>query len=374
MQSKVNKNAKLKVMHVVYSFNTGGLEKLLLELVKRFDADTFISSICCLTEKGELSKELTGIGIRSFYLNKKEGLDIFLPFKLAKLFKTERIDIVHTHDGTPNLYASIGAKIAGIKVNINTEHGKIYFDTTRKRFINKFLSLLNDRMVCVSNKVKEDLNEMGVSNSRLIVINNGLDLGKFSFRIEIGKKRDDLGVGKDDFVIISVGRLSREKNHTMLLEAAKYFIPEIPEAKIVIIGDGPYRGELEEYAKKIRISDKVLFLGTRQDVPEVLKASDCFVLCSNFESFGLVILEAMMAEIPVIATDAGGVGEIVKNKATGVLIRKNDVMALAKSIIEIRRNYADYKSIALRAKENVIKNYDIKKTVHDYESLYLSLR
>jgi len=370
-QAQQEKN-KIKIAHIVFSLNVGGLEKLVVELAKRIDKDKFSTSVWCLTGEGTLSKELSAIGIKVFYFNKKGGVDIRLPFRIARALKKEKIGIVHTHDSSANLYGSVAAKIAGTKVIVNTEHGGIYFETRRKRLANRILCLLNDREICVSNNVKDDLRRMGLYNKKLVVIHNGIDFDRFN--VSIGKSgiRKDFGLNSSDFIITTAGRLSGEKNQRLILDAARPVLEKIPEARFIIAGDGPLRNELQEYAGKLKIADKVVFLGERSDIPRILKMSDCFALSSNYESFGLTILEAMASGIPVIATDVGGVKEIVRDGETGVLIQKEDAGLLAQAVIKIKNDPGCSGKIVTRAKEMVKNRYRIEKMVQDHEDLYLN--
>lgn len=362
---------RIKLMHVSLSLGTGGLEKLVLALAKGANKNEFTSSVCSLANEASLSQEFLKNDIPVFYYNKKTGLDYGLVFRLARLFKKEKIDVLHTHDSTANLYALFGAKLAGIKSVVNTEHGGIFFETCRLKRINKLLARMNSKMVCVSHKVKNDLEKMGIRRDKLTVIQNGIDLNSFNVTVDRKAKREELApLSGDDFVLCTVGRLTKLKNQKMLLDAAQRIFQSIAEAKLLMVGGGPLSEELQDYAKKLGIAGKVFFLQRRQDVPEILKTSDCFILCSHYESFGVVLLEAMMAGVAVIATDAGGVSEIVEHEITGILIPKNDAGALADAVIKIRNNPEYFRPIITRAKDNVINNFNIEKTIRAYEDIY----
>lgn len=374
-QSAINAPAKekIKLMHVSLTLGTAGMEKLVLALAKGTNKNNFNSSVCCLTHEASLSQEFPKNNIPVFYCHKKEGFDYKLPFKLAKLFKKEKIDLLHTHDSTANLYALLGAKLAGIKTVINTEHGGIFFESWRLKWINRFLAKMNFKMICVSEKVKNDLLKMKINKDKLIVIHNGIDLNEFNITVNRTAKRRDLAsLANNDFVLCSIGRLRKLKNQKMLLDAARQIFQSIAGAKLLIVGDGPMKEELQGYAQKLGIAEKVFFLQKRQDIPEILKVSDCFLHCSDYESFGIVLLEAMMAEVPVIATDVGGIHEIIEHEITGILIPKNDVEALVNTVIKVRNGPEYFKTITTRAKDNVIKNFNIEKTIQAYEAVYLT--
>ena len=195
---------------------------------------------------------------------------------------------------------------------------------------------------------------------------------KFDISIDAGKKRSELGLDSADFVICAVGRLSKEKNQEMLIEASKDLVNLIPQVKFLIVGDGPLRQELESRTHQLNMENYFKFLGTREDIPEILKISNCFVNCSDYETFGLAIVEAMAAGIPIVATDAGGVNEIVKDKETGLVISKIDSAALVKAIHRIKSD--DYgKRLADKAKSVVAGAYGIDKIIRRYEDVYFNL-
>lgn len=364
---------KNKLMHFTLSLGTGGLEGIVRELIEGVDPDVFASSVCCISDKGWLYNELKGNGIKVFCMNKKDSLDYSLFFKIADILKKEEISIVHSHDSSTNLYAGIAAKIAGVKNVINTEHGGIYFETGRKKFINRFLCFLNKKIVCVSQSTKNDLIGMGLPVNRLEVIPNGLAFSKFDIKIDRSNKRKELGLCDSDFIICCVGRLSREKNHKMLLDSAKSVLKKIPHAKFLLAGDGPLKEYLKKYASDSMISDKIIFLGSRKDIPEILKISDCFAACSDSESFGLSVLEAMAVGVPVVSTCAGGLKEIVKDGETGILIERNDTAGLVSAICRIKEDTLLREKIVFNAKKMVKDNYKIENMIRKYEELYSNL-
>lgn len=367
----LGKSNKIKVLQVSLSLGIGGLEKLLVELAIRLNRENFTSVVCCLSEENDLVGILKKNGIKVFFLPKKDCMDFGLIFKLARLLKQEKVDIIHTHDNAANLYGICAAKLAGVKHVINTEHGFMFIGEGRKKIINRILPLYNKTIACVSEAIRNNLIEGGLPAQKLTVIPNGVDISLYQNLIDENAVRVALGFTLQHFVIVSVGRISEEKNQKMLLDAAKLFLPLIPNAQVIIVGDGPFRSELEVYAQALGIGQVVRFLGTRNDVSAILKSSDCFVNPSNFESFGLAILEAMLCGVPVIATNVGGVGTLVKNQETGVLINIGDVQGLAENIIQVYKKPDYFQKIVAQAKEFAQQNFDISKMVTSYETLYL---
>jgi len=373
MKSQLLENSRINIMHIVFSLDTGGAERMVYELAKRLDKGNFDCSVCSLTGEGVFSNRLRKAGINVFCINKSKGVDFSLFLKLVKIFKKERIDIVHTHDSSTILYGTIAAKLAGVPCVINTEHGGIYFETPRKKIISRFLWRLNNRVVCVSNSIKNDLNQMGLLNSKAEVIPNGIGLDKFDIEVDIKQKRKELGLSSSDFVICSVGRLSKEKNQKMLIDSAEYILEEIPNAKFIIVGDGPLKENLQYLVHSKGLEKYVIFLGEREDVPEILKISDCFVNCSNYESFGLAIVEAMASGIPVVATDSGGVGEIIRNDEIGTLIFRNDTKGLIEAVVRLKKGKEFLQGLIQKGKEYAQTHYVLNRMVDKYNNLYLGL-
>ncbi len=362
---------KIRIMYITLSLGIGGLEKLLVELALRTDKGLFTPMVCCLSDEKDLAERLTKNGIKVYFLPKKEGRDFGLIFNLARLLKNEKIDIVHTHDSATNLYGVCAGKLAGVKNIINTEHGFMFIGGGNKKLINRILPSYNKSIACVSEAVRNGFIEMGAPSKKLVVIPNGVDVSAYQGVIDKNAVRAALGLGREHFVIASVGRLAKEKNQKLLLDAAKIFLSDIPNACLVIVGDGPLRKELEDYAQILGIQHLARFLGTRNDTPEILKACDCFVNTSDYESFGLAILEAMLCEVPVIATNVGGVGILVKDRITGLLIEQGDAQALAENIVSVYKSPQSYRMMIAAAKEYAQDNFDISKMVKNYENLYL---
>ncbi len=363
---------KDRVLHITLAMGTGGLEKLVREIAGRADSRLFDSVICCLWIKGRFSQDLEKRGIKVYCMDKKDGFDPSLFFRIARILKKEKISVVHSHDSSTNMYAAVAARLAGVRTVFNTEHGGIYFETGRKKNINRLLCLLNTKVICVSESIKSDLMAMGLPAKRLEVIPNGINFSEFDITLDKLAKRRELGLDPSDYIITCVGRLSKEKNHAMLVASMKQVLQKISRAKFLIIGDGPLRGSLEDSAREYIASGKARFLGTRVDVPEILKVSDCFVACSDSESFGLSVLEAMAAGIPVVSTCAGGLKEIVKDGVTGILIPKNDLPALVSGICRIKEDAAYTNGNVYRTREMVRNNYNIHDMVKKYEAVYLS--
>ena len=291
-------------------------------------------------------------------------------------------DIVHTHAwGGGSFEGILGARIAKTPVIINGEHGS-FFLKVHQVFLQRILAAMCNLTLSVSESLKGKIVEhLGIPPKRIRVIRNGVDTSKFTGRHnysyiirECGAKYG-VPLNKDSFVVGNVGSLKAEKNQVMLLKA----LGEIKEndksksIKAVFAGDGPDRQWLIEYLKKNGLQGNVVFLGNRQDIPQLLSLFDVLVSTSisRHEGMSNVILEAMSSGLPVIATRSVGTSEIVREGETGFLIEENDVSALINKINLLRNDRELVRKIGARAQEIVKRDYSITKMVANYEKLYL---
>ena len=178
---------------------------------------------------------------------------------------------------------------------------------------------------------------------------------------------------RDKTILINVARLSREKNHALLVRAFSKAVQSCPNLELWLVGDGELRRDIEELVKQLGLEEKVKFFGVRSDVPELLSQADIFVLSSDYEEFGLVVAEAMAAGLPVIATAIGGIPEILEGGRAGILVPPKDVDALAKAIVELARDEKKRAELSDYGRKLVAERFDIRRTVREYEKLYLEL-
>jgi len=358
-------------MHVVYSLHPGGLENGVVNQVNRLDSDRFNPSICCL-QPGGILKERVNKDIEIVEVNHKGGC-LFL--KLKNIFKQLRIHIVHTHNWGTCCDGIIGARLAKVPVVIHQEHGTFVatIGAKKRRILAEQLVLkCVDQVMTLSNDLKEKMVEiLTIPAERIKVIINGVDIEKFSSSMEKRqKKRKELGIGIDELVIGTVGRLEPVKNHKMFLQAMPELMKRFPTMKAILVGDGILKTELMDMAKRLGISDKVLFPGIRNDVSDILSTMDLFVITSLTEGICNAILEAMACGLPIIATDVGGNPEIVHNEETGLLFPTKNVAGLVRAVERMLEDEERRKGYGEKAREMVEKRFSLQRMVNEYEGLY----
>ena len=366
----------IQTIHVIYRLDTGGLQNGIVNLVNNMDTSKFENIICCLTQGGDFEKRLNK-NIKVSKMFKKPGNDYQLYIKLIKYLKEIKPTIVHTRNWA-GMDGIIAAKMARVPIIIHGEHGfeiaDLISQNRKRKFIRKLvLSTMVDKIVTVSKNLKNRLiNEIKIKPEKIIHIPNGVDTNKFNiYRKEFTRKK--FGFKKEDFIIGIVARLDPIKNHKTLFFAFKEIVKNYPQVKLIIVGDGPLREELKEKSYQLGIKNKVIFMGERDNVPEILKTFDIFVLPSLNEGMSNTILEAMATGIPVIASNVGGNPELVIDGRTGFLFSPNDVESLVQKIKTYILHPELKQKHGYNARKRVEEKFSLDQMVRRYEELYLEL-
>ncbi len=347
---------KAHIVHVLYSFSTGGIEKSIVTLVNQ-TSDRYEHTIVCLTRSGRF-EDLLPEGTRVISMNKAPGNSLFFLFRLARVLKGLKPDIVHTLNWS-GLDGVIAARLAGIKNIVHGERGwgmdDPYGQNFKRRWIRKILSFLVREYICVSWQIQEWLATTIRVARPVNLIYNGVDTGTYAPG-NAGKKGKSFHVGM-------VGRLDPIKNHDTLIRAFQSIADKIPEARLSIIGDGPQRNHLETMAEG---DSRIQFLGDRPDVPELLKSLDVFVLCSLNEGISNTILEAMATGLPCIVTNVGGNPEIVTDQKHGRLFSPGDWKTLAQYLLDYYKYPETGIAHGRAGRQKVMADFSVDAMVNGY--------
>jgi L-malate glycosyltransferase len=331
----------ITVCHVLHSLHVGGAEMLAARLARQLrDSCRFI--FLCLDELGTLGEELRTDGFLVEVLGRKSGVDGRCALRLAKILRRERVDLIHAHQYTPFFYSLLARLIFDQPPVLFTEHGRHYPDFRRPKrvFANRLLLQRRDRVVGVGQAVRRALiNHEGLPARRVGVIYNGIDTVGFANGIhDRDAIRRDMGVGPNDFVVLLVARLDYLKDHATAVRTLQRVVERRPEVRLVLVGEGPEKAAIERLVAQLNLGPSVRFLGLRKDVARLLRATDLFLLTSISEGIPLTVLEAMAAGLPVLATQVGGLAEIVEDGQTGRLAPSGDDVALADRLLQLAEN------------------------------------
>jgi len=308
------------------------------EIVKGLPRADFDVSSVYMRERPKLDElESVSEHIKYFGLSAKQmkGLRVKAKKSLLDYSLEEKFDVVVSHRFKPlDLMLRLNKKL-NIPRCINVVHGFGDFDRFYRKAALKYYLDERWRFVAVSNPVKDYLLDLkcGFNEGNVRVIKNAIDIDKaVAGLLSRAVSRERLGLGEGDFVFGTIGRLVKVKGHTFLLKAFAKTLQSVPNAKLVIIGDGGLRNELNEEIEQLGLSGKVIMAGHIESAYQLMSGLDVFVLPSLEEGFGLVLLEAMVAKVPVIASNIGGIPDVL-GKSLGVLLEPRDIAGLAKGMV-----------------------------------------
>lgn len=366
------------IAHVVYRFDVGGLENGVVNLINHLPAEDFRHAVIALTEVTEFRRRVQRDDVQYFSLGKPPGHALRIYPELFRLFRALRPDIVHTRN-LAALEATVPAWAAGIPVRIHGEHGREGDDLAGRkrkyRWIRRIYSPFVTKYIALSRELAEYLQtQVGIAPARIARIYNGVDARKF----QPAAVREPIAgcpfVDGEHWLFGTVGRMQAVKDQPMLARAfvrALALVPELRERlRLVMIGDGPLRGEVEAILAQGGVAPLAWLPGERNDVPSILRGLDCFVLPSLSEGISNVILEAMASGLPVIATAVGGNGELVADGESGLLVPAGDSEALARRIVELATAPARARAMGLCGRQAIETGFSLDSMVQRYRRLY----
>lgn len=364
------------VVHIIHRLQVGGLENGLVNLINAMPPERYAHAIVCMTESTNFRERITRPGVAVYELHKKPGHDLGLYWRLWRLLRRLRPAIVHTRNiGT--LECQVIAWLAGVGARVHGEHGRDLNDidgsNARYARLRRALRPLVTRYIAVSRDLAQWLRTtVDVSPHKLAQIYNGVDMRRF---VSVGQRARSLPEGfapADAIVLGTVGRLSGEKDQRTLLQAfilARQQLPEVP-LRLVLVGDGPLKAQLEQHAQEAGVASEVWFAGARADIPDLLRSLDIFVLPSLGEGISNTILEAMACGLPVIATNVGGNPELVRENETGALVPAADPKSMAQAIIR----YASAPELRVTqgqaARARIEREFSMRNMVDQYMGVY----
>ena len=366
---------KKKILQLIDGLNIGGAEVLLVDLVRGIKQAGYDVSVGYSTF-GPLEKDLLKLEIPVTRLPRLGRMDPFLFFGMCQLILREKPDIIHTHLFKSDLHGRLAARLCGVPVVVSTSHNN---DVWARRFplgyLYGFTAKLTNRVIAVSKEVRDyQIQHTGISANKIIVIENGVNIQRFSDQKAAGLAfRDEFQIRADVPLIGIIGRLQPQKDHVNFLKAAVQIRQELPDARFLIVGDGPLRDDLESQAQTLGLGSAVIFCGIRHDIPAVLSALSVLVIASRWEGLPVTLLEGLAARRPVVSTSVGGVPNVVIDGESALLVPPENSDSLAKACLKILQNPALAQQLAEHGFECVKNQFSldamIGKTLKLYEEL-----
>ncbi len=380
---------RLRVLHVLNTLQTGGAEYLVLNIAKVYDRSRFELLVASMEGDGEIGEALRKEGVPTFFLERRKGLDPMLIARLVALLRRERIAVVHSHNVAPWLYAGPAARIAGAAV-CHTEHSNLFAGQKALKKAERALAWLTRAVICDGEDVRRQLlTEQRLSPRNVVTIYNGVDTALYGQTRSAEARaalRRTAGVPQDAVVIGTVARLEPVKDQATLIRAFTQVAAASPKARLVLVGDGSQRAALTAQAAAAGLADRIVFLGRRADVADLLPLFDVFVLSSTSEGLPLTILEAMAAGLPVASTAVGAIPEAIVDPAwvaagkglpapapeapTGRLVPPADPAALAAALTALVADPELAKSLGEAGQRRARAHFDLKVMTRRYEDLW----
>jgi len=388
---------KIKVVRVITRLNIGGPALHTVLLTKGLDSNRFESRLVTgIVDEGEgdMSYLANEAGVRTDITRISNMVrpisivrDIKAFYQLLRLLRKERPTIVHTHTAKAGFLGRLAAVLSGVPIKVHSFHGHVfhsYFRPSKTRlflFIERFFAKFTDGVVVVSDAIKQDVcaHFKVVDENKTSVIGLGLDLDKFDLCSERkGRLREEFGITKSAVLIGIVGRLTEIKNHKMLIEAAAILSKQESlfskhDVKFLIVGDGRMRSELEGYVKRLGVQSRFIFAGWKKDLPAVYADLDIVALTSLNEGTPLSLIEAQAAKKAIVATNVGGVPDLIEDNRTGLLVQKNDPIGLAMALTDLITDEKLRRKMGEAAAGFANSRYSKKRLIKDIEDLYEDL-
>jgi glycosyltransferase involved in cell wall biosynthesis len=367
---------KINVLLLLYSIKPAGAEKVVLSLAKCIDKSKYNPVVCAL-KGGELLNDFIKLNIPVYVLNKKTGFDLSVIWKLYRIIKKEKINIIHSHNFSPNFWGRLIGYITGVHVLIITEHTIATTKSRVQKLIDRLLSGITDKIIAVSHRVRDShIEQEKISPEKIITIYNGIeglnidDDNMLTFKNEFKKWAN---IPHTHYLITTIGRLESPKGHINLFKAIPLVINRYPQTTFLIVGDGSLRNQLEDLVQRLNIKENIVFTGFRSDISDILYISDLCVVPSYREGFSITVLEAMSVGKPVVATDVGGNAEAVVNGKSGIIVKPQDHMLLADAIIKVISDTNMRQRMGAYGKERYQHYFTLQKMKEETENIYNDL-
>jgi len=353
----------VQVVHVVTTLNIGGLERVVLDLARRRTRSLFDARVVCLDSAGILEREFAEIGVPVEIIGTQGSVPRRV-LKLAARLRQLGPHVVHTHNPQAHIHGTWAARLAGVPVVVHTKHGRAHpkplfvsaFSRVASAWTSRFVAVSQDA-ACVARDIER------VPLRKLQVIHNGIDVDRFPAR--------EARASRAGFRAVTVGRLDPIKDQATLMRAARRVVDALPGFQLDVVGDGPSRTELEALRASLGLSDHVHLHGYREQVGPFLAEADLFVLSSISEGVPIALLEAMASSLPAVATDVGGIREVIVPGETGYLVPVVSPEALADAILKLQTDPAACRRLGRASRSRVEEHFNLRKVVAQYECVYL---
>jgi glycosyltransferase involved in cell wall biosynthesis len=359
----------MRVLHTEWSDGWGGQERRVMsDLVGMRERG---HQVFLVTRPGtRIGKEAELAGIPVFRLAMASNLDLISVVRLALLLRRQNIEVVNTHSGVDTWVGSLAAKLARVPALVRSRH----LHLPLKRSWLNFVHYLPDALVASGETMRGYLiKDCGFPAPKVVSIPTGIRFESLAPLRDRAAVRKELGVAAEAFLILMVGVIRGVKRHELALRALHVLVETVPGAQLVLAGEGPMRPDMERLAEQLGLADRVLFLGQRSDVGDLMNAADVLLLTSRSEGVPQAVTQALGLGLPVVATAVGGVPELVTHEQTGQLVPPEDVPAVAAALARVVQDIEWAKQLGAKGREHVRSRFSLDAMLDSTEGLYRTL-
>lgn len=361
------------ILFLITGLNVGGAEMQIYQLIKRLNkSDNYNLIVVSMLEPGPIGDKLKEAEIKVYSLQMKRGkIDKDFIWKLNKIIKDEKVNLIHSHLFHANLLARV-IKIFNPKIKIITTLHNINIGGRKRERIIKYTNFLSDSNTIISETARQYFVNIGTfPEKKLKLIPNGVDTLEFKENSELRlKTRHKLGV-RNDFVWLAVGRFEEQKNYFNLMKSFSFVLETHKNVQLLLVGTGPLLEETKKMADELKIHEHTKFLGYRNDITSLMNAADAYVMSSSWEGMPIVLLEASAVGLPIVCTDVGGNKEVVVDSETGFIVKPNCYLSLANKMNQLM-NLSSHERIIMgeKATEHINRRYEIDRIVIIWKEMY----
>jgi len=373
---------KINLLYVITKLELGGAQKQLLSLIKNLDKEKF-NPFLFTAKDGLLVSEALSINgltlIKSRYLERVLSplKDTLALFEIYRVIKKNKINIVHTHSSKAGMLGRWAARLAKVKVILHTVHGWSFNDSQRlwRTFfiwLERLSAYFTDKLIIVSCHDKQKgLDHHIGREDKYSLIRYGINYTEFCVKEQNFRKT--FGLSPRDLVVGMVSCFKPQKSPQDFIKLANLIKQILPGIKFLLVGDGVLRRKMERLISEFNLQKEIILTGWRRDIPQILSTIDVFVLTSLWEGLPIVVLEAMAAFKPVVATHTGGISDVIIEGRTGFLVAPGDMQELSDKLIPLLKNENLRKQIGKNAKDCLGADFSLENMVKHTQNLYTCL-
>lgn len=369
---------KYNILQYIETSGPGGAETVLLNIASNIDKDRF-NPMVVLHKSKWLHEQLLRNKIETEIIPSKRSWDMVFLAKFVRYCRRHKIDLIHSHLFGANLYSCLAGALLRLPV-ITTFHNELFFQGRSERFMALKSMIIRNfaaQIVFVAEYMKKDYVEnLNFPDNKLLTIYNGVESNNGINNFDSSSLKKELAILNDDLLVGHIANLRPPKGHQYLIKAASHVCKQIPNAKFLLIGDegdGVIKKEIEDLTAELGLGENIKLLGFRNDVNKLLQLIDVFVLSSTSEGLPLSVIEAMASSKPVVATNIGGLPEIVVPDKTGYLVEPQNAEALAVKLMFLLKDKTLRNRMGQAGRKVIEEKYSLQTMIDNYQNLYEEL-